>query len=268
MIVDITFGTTFGHTLAHYYRLKHQQSEVIALPLALDFGEINQDDILASRQKTFEMMASGFHEQQLKDALVTLRQALQQLKTVIKRGDTLRIWWDESSANYCGFLWLCQQLSTIDNPVYQIKLPLVFPTPEVLIAISSIDELADQDIDKFNLFSYQQSLPKLIRRSWSYAWRSLRDDNRVVRIVLNGHVLSQPITFYDQFILSTMDTVHFIKVEQLLAKILGTYGSGFGSQFSEVWYRYRLHTLASQGMFEIKTDKKSSKTTIRLKLPK
>ncbi|KRM08831.1 DUF3658 domain-containing protein [Lentilactobacillus farraginis] len=262
MPVDVTFNASFGYQLRWYYREKRLKQRIIMLPLMLDLGRIKAANFTRNRlllvKKLFQESGDTADEE-----IQVIQDNLSYFKTMIQSGASFRIWWTKSAADYCGFLWACDQLKNVENQVSQVAVPIVHPRTNrsLLILNDGLGGISCDQIDELDLFRKQVAMPKTIREAYSYGWRDLQDHNQPIRVLINDRLTSQPITFYDQFIYQQLSEKRFVTLTQLLSKIFEN--TNFG--ISEKWYLYRIAQLIEKGNLVTKRGKTLMKTQVRLK---
>ncbi|WP_187117483.1 DUF3658 domain-containing protein [Lentilactobacillus hilgardii] len=263
MPVDVTFDDTFSGLLRYYYRKKHVKQRILTLPLSLDFGNIKTANIVRTRASFLEELSRNTHGYSVKEEIQKIRDNLSFLEVLIESGTSFRIWWTNKAADYCGFIWLCDRLKTVENEVEQIKVPTLFPREnQTLLEINEgLSGLSCDLIDEFKLFERQQKLSASIRRDYSYMWQELQEENQPIRVLINDHLLSQPVTFYDKFIYQQTSKTDFTELDRLLGKIVLHYGVGI----LEGWYWYRIEKLIDEEKLEAKQSKIPMKQLIRLR---
>lgn len=263
MTVEITFNALFGSTLRYYYQRRNVRKKVLTLPLMLDFGDIRDGGLVKTRTSLLRGLHQNLRGYNVAEEVQEITDHLAFLKILIQEGETFRVWWTETAADYCGFLWLCQQLSKTGNRLNQVKMPLVFPKRDALVQITNLGEIIYSDIDELMSYAIQQEVPKYVQRDYGYNWRDVKDENQPIRALINEHLVSQPVTFYDQFIYQQLSDGEFIELTKMIGRL--ALNADFG--ISSTWYLYRIELLISDGQLEAKRGQSSSplKTLIRLK---
>ncbi|MDV0431914.1 hypothetical protein RXV91_13650 [Lactiplantibacillus sp. DA1] len=154
-MTDVTFNSTFAATLQ--YEL-HQP--VLSLPLSLQIGDLTRLTTDGPAQ-----LANSADDPVVKQALATL-------KSQVKQGAVLRVWWSMPD-DWVGFDWLCQQLVDTDAQLRQVMVPL----------------------------SYQKYCQKILRITYSWYKSFLRTNS--VLIVMNGKRLWQKMRRYGSILTGT-----------------------------------------------------------------
>lgn len=241
-MADIVFSDGFAVTLKHYYTTHQIDCQVILLPLLLGLGDIAQTNLLETRKTLLKIRNTHERHDDTDEWYQSILAGLKALDQAIIEQKPLRIWWTDLPDDSCGFAWLCDYLRDAQNQVTSVHVPLILSYEQFLFSIHSLGELSTADFAKYHLFSGEQPLLRDTRIAHSYLWRDLRKDNTPLRIMINGHLMSQPINFYDRFLLSHVSSVDFKKIPEVIGEVLGDGPSGVPAW----WYRHRVDYLISK----------------------
>ncbi|KRL23574.1 DUF3658 domain-containing protein [Lentilactobacillus kisonensis] len=249
-MIDVLFNDSFAATLKYYYQQKNINNEVISLPMHLSLGDINQGNFLENRRTLYKIQSTHDKLTSTSECVRSLNESLERLSDLVNQDDLIRIWWSEASDDYCGFLWLCEWLAGKRIQSVEIHIPLSYVTVKGLRTFASLGEIFAEDIDNLALLDLQRPLTNPQRQAYGRAWMALRNDNTPVRANVNGHILSQPITFYDQFLISQISARRFRNVLRIIGETLGRFPVGV----PDWWYQHRVEYLISKGVLDYKKD--------------
>ncbi|KRK58343.1 DUF3658 domain-containing protein [Lentilactobacillus hilgardii] len=241
-MVDIVFNDSFARTLKRYYMTHRIDRQVIVLPLLLGLGDIAQVNLLETRKTLLKIRNTHERRDDTDEWYQSILLGLKKLDKVVFEQKSLRIWWTDLPDDSCGFAWLCDYLKDIGNQISSVHVPLTLSHSRFLYELNNLGELVTDDLNKYHLFDYEQSLGRDARISHSYLWRDLRKDNTPLRIMINGHLMSQPINFYDRFLLSHVSPTVFTNILQVIGQTIGDGPSGV----PDWWYRHRIDYLISK----------------------
>ncbi|WEE36086.1 DUF3658 domain-containing protein [Lactiplantibacillus paraplantarum] len=225
-MMDVTFNSTFAATLQ--YEL-HQP--VLSLPLSLQIGDLTRLTTDGPAQ-----LANSADDPVVKQALATL-------KSQVKPGAVLRVWWSTMPDDWVGFDWLCQQLVDTDAQLRQVMVPLSQVITQPGLALQSLAELSEilpEDIAHY--LQLAQVVSKNEQRAHSYEWQALVAENAPLRVNLNGHLVSVAADFYDSLLERQIQPGR--PVVQIIGEMLMRYSLGL----PDWWYRARIqHILSTRG---------------------
>jgi hypothetical protein len=243
-MIDVLFNESFANSLKYFYQQHQIANELIVLPVHLNLGDIALGNFIENRRTLFKIQSTHDRFSTTSRKMQQLTESLKQLDEVAERGLPIRIWWSDLSEDVCGFLWLCEALADKGARVFEIHVPLSFVRGEALVTLSSLGELLYDDIERLGLTKFEKPLTRQQRKVYRYGWRDLRSDNTPVRVNINGQLVSQPINFYDQFLLSQVSSKQFRNVVRVIGETLGRYPVGA----PDWWYRHRIDYLISKGV--------------------
>lgn len=250
-MIDVLFNESFSNSLKHFYQQHDIDNEIITLPVYLNLGDITEGNFIENRRTLFKIQSTHTRFSTTSERIRRLVAALDRLFEVVNQGLTIRIWWSDLSDDACGFFWLCEALLNKNTQITEIHVPLSFVKGEVLVTLGSLGELVDEDLEQLQLTQYERPLTRNRQKVSSYVWHDLRSDNTPVRVNINGQLVSQPITFYDQFLLSQVSPKRFRNVIRVIGETLGRFPVGA----PDWWYRHRVDYLVSKGVLDYqKTD--------------
>lgn len=181
-MTDIVFeASTFNNMQAAGF------APVLLIGYYLDIGSINCDLWGEERRKVLINLEQGtdyvdsFFEKQ--------RAAVEQLYRAAKSGETFRIWKSNEPNNLCAFAFVCNLLIDIDCKI------LIVQSPEKINCWGLIYR------EQYELYSPSASLlTKTEKENYSNLWIKLKNENALLRGVVDNQLTSVKEDFYDDFI--------------------------------------------------------------------
>lgn len=240
-MIDIVFNDAFARSLKYYYEQREIERQVVSLPLFLGLGDIAQVNLLETRKtllRTRNTHEPSGNSGALYQMIVT---GAADLQAAAAAGESLRIWWTDLPDDLCGFIWLCEELKGFKAPISMVHVPLTLTQGNTLYQLDSISDLTPPDFDNHHIFRLETQLTRETRLAYSNQWRALKRDNTPVRVVLNGHLLSQPIDFYDRFLLANLSRRQAVEIDEAISNTISFGPSGV----PDWWYRHRIDYLVS-----------------------
>ncbi|MCH5206224.1 MAG: DUF1835 domain-containing protein [Oscillospiraceae bacterium] len=247
-MIEILFGDSESGAMKFALKTGNKSGkDVICLNFMLDIGELRQPVLSKYRSNLIYRMlyqeqwgADPEMEAELKDLGKIYAKELARLKKHLKNGEQLRIWYSSCPYSMCGFLWLCNALSTVKNDIFAVKLPS--SDPHV-----SWGELEPHEFVKY--LKFQRKLPPAELQRRAFEWNRLRKENAPLRAVINGSVISVPSNFYDFLIRKHLGKTPK-KEAVLIGEILGNNKIGVG----DWWFASRIERFIRLGKIKIIED--------------
>lgn len=125
---------------------------------------------------------------------------LTELRTRVKNGEPLRVWYSQDPDEMCGFWWLMFELEDLENiQIHGVTLPPYCERPDgVVIIWNKWEEVSPEEWSPF--LAEENLLPRNFRRCCAWDWRDLLLENAALRAVVNGKLVSASEDLYDCFI--------------------------------------------------------------------
>lgn len=126
-MIDILFSESAGGSLKAGQ--KKMQKSIFVFELALDIGDISNDDFAENRQKTVYSLLNPHTTVPARisfDATARLQKKLDGVRKQVLRGEDIRIWYSNKPNELCGMYWFMAELEHLEghlNTVSIIKLP-------------------------------------------------------------------------------------------------------------------------------------------------
>lgn len=260
-MIDVLFNESFSSTLKYYYQQHHIDQEVLSMPMYLGLGDINQWSFTEARKTLYKIMSTHSKTIDPNEYGEHLNAMTSRLKQAISNRETIRVWWSDLADDYCGFLWLCDYLSEHQLQMFSIHVPLSYAIQgNRLITLDSIGEITEDQLATLNLFKTEKVISAEKQLAYSYEWRELRSDNTPVRAMINGHMLSQKIDFYDQFLLGNVKKHRFRNIIRVIGDTIGSSPIGV----ADWWYCHRIDYLISKGVLDYKMPTNMAVGSIKL----
>ncbi len=252
-MLDICFGDSECGMLKFALQ---KSNNVIALFHLLDLGKIKMENFQSCRKEWLNEFYSFnrwkkhlFHKKQFKSLNFVLRQA--------KKGEAIRIWWTEAPFSKCGFFCLVYLLQGINCKITTVYLPnyteadTKYEASWGLATPNYARELSEQ----------AKTLTFEERTEIALEWQKLTDDNKELRVNIDGILTSVDNDFFDKEILSCSPEGEFL-MRMLVGKMIGTSTHCISDSFIE----YRICTLIDKGAFSVvRRFKKDSQEMLILK---
>jgi hypothetical protein len=192
MTVHVTFGASAGGSLRTALRTLGRGDEVLYLADDLSFGPID--------------VPNARHRMQWKDdelGLEPLPEIEEHIAAFWRRVATeeteLVAWMSRKSVQeYCGFLELLRCAKKAPISVVDVA-DVEFPQPEMAMAFSWI---GDKWILQLGLLDRAMRVSDDDRARYLIEWQRLRDENADLRILTPSGLSSEPITYFDDMLVS------------------------------------------------------------------
>lgn len=228
--------------------------EVICLGFLLDIGDIKEE--IDSKYRKNLIYSLYAQEQWGKDEELDKEmqrigncycKEMKRLKKYLEDGEKIRIWYSEAPYSMCGFYHLCSILQAYKNEIRVVRLPKYRIQSDSIISYQNWGEVAAEEFAGF--LSYENGLSKEEIRMYAGLWNDLKEDNSLLRAVVNGMVIGVPESFYD-FLIWKRLTKKPIKEARLIGDILGCNRVSVG----DWWYAKRIDLFIGQGVIKVLED--------------
>lgn len=206
-MIEVVFGEGEAGALKFALRGGKLGDGVIALPFALDIGDIKKP--VTGKYRAELLYKLLYREQygedpqmrrELKNLGKVYAAQYEKLLSLTAAGEELRVWYSSAPYSMCGFLWLCSLCG--DARLYAMRLPAFVDCSDKIISYSSWGEVAPNRFERF--LPRQRLLSEREKSVYAGYWSELQGQNAPLRIVLNGSVIGAPANFYDFLILRSI----------------------------------------------------------------
>ncbi len=223
-------------------------TEVVCLPFLLDIGDIT---VPVESEYRKELMLelytiTGFgdadtHKSLVDDTWDRYLHEIERLKSYALQGEAIRLWYSQAPYSLCGFYYACSLLKEYHCKVSAIKLPHHLQISDTEIQQNT--SWGEITAGKFYQYlPFEQALPGSEIRFFASCWDELKEDQSVLRAVINGRVIGVPEDFYDPIIRKEIPEEEFV-MAYLIGTIMGKYPFGIG----DYWYAKRINRMIERG---------------------
>ena len=178
-----------------------KKQKVICLPMYLSLGKINADNPYDLRCKVVTALMSIYPQadQLAKEVVQSIQQGITCLKQAFNAGEDILVWYSDVSGDLCGVYWVASQILHQNKQckMYITKLPY---TPHV-----SSDTFFEEDIVSKKVVQLLANAAVADSCSLAEQWEELKQQDADMRAVVNGKLISAPITLYDSYIWKLID---------------------------------------------------------------
>ena len=235
-------------------RINQFAKEIICLGFMMDIGDIQKPmDSTYRKELIHSMLAQNQWDQdsemekQLKQAGAIYSAELQRLKQYLEQGETVRIWYSDAPYSICGFYSVCNLLQNYRNTVRVVKLPECIVHDQYIVSYQTWGEVVPEELEEF--LCYEKQLFREEVRRYAVLWQELMKENRPLRAVINGRVVSVPENFYDFQIWQRLDHTPIMEA-RLIGDIIGETKLGV----ADWWYARRIEHFINQKRIHVLKD--------------
>ena len=170
------------------------------------------------------------------------------LQNYLEKKVPVRIWYSNAPYSLCGFYHLCSILKEYESEIRVVELPKYTVYPNSIVAYQNWGEISVENFPQYLIHERKLSIKEI--NMYSSLWNELKEDNSLLRAVVNGEVIGVFEDFYDFLIWKNL-TKEPIQEARLIGKIL------IKNQISidDLWFAKRIDFYIEQG--KIKVVKKS-----------
>lgn len=182
--------------------------DIYGFDLALSFGEITENEPGPQRLHALSRLFSlNDHVFDIGSLLQTTREDWEDVRHRALEGESARIWYSSRPEDLCGLHWFLCQLEQWEAPpceLFLVRLP-EWSTDWAgnLVQRRGWGELPPGEWSTY--LAAQQPLPSALRCVYAARWRALQEENAPLRAVVNGQLVSVPLSFYDSMIQREID---------------------------------------------------------------
>ncbi len=229
-------------------------NEVICLGFMLDIGNISRGIKTSSRKRLpMEMLAGTEYEKNntsfsssltMKEKEDIYTSQWDKLMNILKGGNSIRIWYSDLPYSLCGLYHLCTALVYYPSQVTVIKIPEYNIIGNKMTIASGWEEVLPENF--CNYLSYERKLTKMEITFFSSEWKRLEVENKTLRAVVSGKLMSVREDFYDFLILDAISD-DAENEARFIGRILAKNKIGVG----EWWLKKRIEQLIAEGVIEV-----------------
>lgn len=229
-------------------------NEVICLGFMLDIGNISKGIKTSSRKRLPVEMLAGTEYEKNNTGFLTSMSAKDKenlyisqwdkLMSILKSGKSIRIWYSNLPYSLCGLYQLCTALVYYPTQVTVIKIPEYNIVGNSMTIANGWDVIQPENF--CNYLSYERKLTKMEITYFSSEWKRLEVENKKLRAVVSGKLMSVREDFYDFLILDAISDEAENEI-RFIGRILAKNQIGVG----EWWLKKRIEVLISEGVIEV-----------------
>lgn len=228
--------------------------DVYNLSMGLSFGDIREPLSVERRLEATKVMYSFWTsdiEQRSREKFEAIPAKLAELKARIAAGEDARIWYSNTPDELCGFYWLMDELRLLPEghgTIYALKQPELEEKDDSIVAYTGWGEVEPGHFGAFVHLAVPVS--DQLRRCYGNQWKSLQEENSLIRASINGRLRSAPEDLYDCYIRREIDAQpEEFKEAIVIGNVLGKYQLGI----SDGYIHYRIEKFVQAGELIPKT---------------
>lgn len=241
-MLELVFSEAAKHSMKIAMQKKNplfsDTKELVFIGPHLDIGDLSKDLENSERQQSLNMfLNSRWTRDDLEKLVVNQRKEMDQLLRAAKAGKTIRIWKSDAAFSASAFAYVCDHLKDVEADIQMVSLKKTWHAgDDTMISYSHWGELAPEEFD-FTLAD-EEKLSRIEKKSQAEHWKVLKEENSLLRAVVNGQLISVPEDFYDHLLLKHFPEEEFV-LGDLIAEVIGGYPLGV----SDSWYLYRIEEM-------------------------
>lgn len=200
-VLNIVFGDSAGGSLIQALHQARRKEKIAVCPDGLGFGPIDPPDPVA--RSVWMRSELGFPDS-VRDAQ-EIADRINRFWTEIGSAKERRVIWltRRSAFEYGGFLECVWRLA--DEPFDVVDLTDAARVGGTDEPIAKLAWLPPEEISGRALWDQAASLTDAARERYREMWRRLRAENAPFRVVAGDELVSAPITFFDDYLISSAD---------------------------------------------------------------
>jgi hypothetical protein len=219
--------------------MEGSSSDVEALTLALDMGDISDIDADPARTKQLSVLYGDFPGVP-EEIGKTNAHAINRLRETQVTFEPIRAWICESSpADLCGLYFLCYLTREFRTPLFIVRTPATIEKDDCVISYHSSGEIEPSDLGA--LCEGVEAVSATMHRFYAGAFLDLMKENAPLRAIVNGTLLSVPESFYDFALYAHMPEGEFVMARLIGNALLHTPG------VSDRWLFLRIEHMIQTG---------------------
>lgn len=162
---------------------------------------------------------------------------MHKLVDAAENSEQIRIWRSNEPYNLCAFAFLCDLLYEYDCRISYVTLPAYYTSWGCVLGRTFKEML-----------KFEQPLRKEEMELYKNEWQVLKKENSPLRAVINGHIVSVPVDFYDFLIEKVTPEKDTFYIEE----ILGAFTRDFNYLgVSCDWLYFRVKKMIESGRFNL-----------------
>lgn len=236
----------------HTSRLKKQECPAVYFESFLDMGQIDCDydaeyrknlynEIYAATNPELNQPGEGMDEFFEKNA-----ENLKGLLLLASKGTKLRIWIDHNPEGMCEFVHLCSELVKLKSvgEIYVLEHPSYVPKKDYAQFVHGWGILTKKEMEIAS--ANTRFLSKIELIEYANEWERVKQENTLLRTIINGKIISVDEDFYDTFIL------RYIKEEPIsIGHLVGDYIEDTCFKVTSQYAFWRVNVLIEKGVLEV-----------------
>jgi len=237
------------------------QSYVLPLCVLADIGDIsNLPDSHISLLRKIQENYAGQDNWKVEDDWAEkeakrVSALIDRFRKAAREQEPVRIWWSDAPGETCGFFWAMNTIKDSIGPVTSIKIPSYYPVEEGHIIFNGTGDLSPEWFTK--LLCLERIVKPVERRIIAFEWEKLKAENAPLRAMINGHLYSVPVDFYD-FVLRRIITNRGCRAVEIIGKAINSGPKGI----SDWWYAWRLQEMIDSGELKVVKMNKTFYTSV------
>jgi hypothetical protein len=226
------------------------QSDIVPLWLLADIGDISDlpDSHVSLWRKIQESYASQdnwtVEDNWAEKEVNRVNALIDRFRESARTEEPVRIWWSDAPGEICGFYWAMNIIKDSVGPVTSVKLPPCYSVNDGYTIFNGTGDLSPEWFSK--LLGLERSVKPAERKAVAFEWNKLAAENAPLRAVINGHLYSVPIDFYD-FVLQRFINNTGCRVIEIIGKAISSGPIGI----SDWWYAWRLQAMIDSGKLKM-----------------
>lgn len=247
-VLHVVFGESAGGTLIQALRQARRKEKIAVCPDNLSFGPIDPPDAVtrsAWMRSELRFPIRARHAQEIADRN-------NRFWTELCSANERRVIWmsRRSACEYADFLECVWQLA--DDPLDVVDLTDVARVRGTGGPINTVGEVPAGEISGRGFWNLAAPLNPTVRARYREMWRKLRAENAPFRVVAGDDLVSAPITFYDDWLVSCTVS-QWRKAARVIGDTMST-AMTHGHIIGDLVLSGRLQALAAAGRLESQGD--------------
>jgi len=178
--------------------------------------------------------------------------------------DDCTVWFTRRvPAEYCGFLAWMELAGDRTYNVVDVSDVRSQADGRLIFSIAGVDH---SDVDYEGLVARARPLAPETRTADALRWKALKQENAALRMLSNGELVSAPIEFYDDLLLSVVGE-NWLKATKIAADAFIAATEEYARPVDKEVLLARLVTLVDAGRVEARGDFDNWWTSIEVRLP-
>lgn len=218
---------------------KLEPSKVVCIPDDLSQGDIsNIKDIKSREDILFECFGEKYVDSNCKPRYAEYYNEIHNHKEI-------RIWYGNSSYEFCGMLYTIWFLKN-----EKVNLKLIYCTrtierePKTYVHYKHAAEISPEEIPIF--MAFEEEISEVRRKEYSSLWNRLVRENGQLRAYINLTISTVPVSFYDNLIVD-----YITDIPVTIASIIGKIFSEEDLGISDSLIAFRIKELIKSGVLKL-----------------